>query len=465
MAQTNLNNHFELILKSIQATDESKIAYIDTHQKKYSYKDLKLTILKYQTALKSAQLKENDNVICLTPRGIELVACLLACFSANKTVVFIDPRLGLQNFYKITRNLKDVVVLHSGMRILVFILKLFFKNLSFQKFQFIKEIDQDFQIKPANNPNLIDGFTSGTTGIIKRIHRTHDHMTLSADIFSQHIFPIENDQHMIGYTLSALRNFVDQGTAVEFPHRKTDLRQFIEQYDIQRISGPPVVSYLSALAYKKENKVNSRIQNVVMGGAPAQRWLFELIQHSFPKALIQNVYGCTECEPISASTGTEILNYRGLGYYVGCPVKELTCEYDPVDANLFELIVHGKHVTKPDGHRTGDLVRKLENGHLVLAGRRTFLLRNDQNKPYGQYEIETLIENNFSEIKKVAVKQKGSVLFIYIELFKDISTPKDLENFIQTELKQFNFGQYKVVPMKQLPYDKRHQWKVQYHQL
>ena len=164
-------------------------------------------------------------------------------------------------------------------------------------------------------------------------------------------------------------------------------------------------------------------------------------------------------------SGTEILNYRGLGYYVGCPVKELTCEYDPVGANLFELIVHGKHVTKPDGHRTGDLVRKLENGHLVLAGRRTFLLRNDQNQPYGQYEIETLIENNFSEIKKAAVKQKGSVLFIYIEFFKDIRTPKDLENFIQTELKQINFGQHKVVLMKQLPYDKRHQWKVQYHQL
>ncbi len=465
MALTNLNNHFELILKSILATDENRIAYIDIHQKKYSYKDLKITILKYQTALKTAQLKENDNVICLTPRGIELVACLLACFSANKTVVFIDPRLGLQNFYKITRNLKDVVVLHSGMKVLVFVLKLLFKNLSFQKFQFSQDIDKEFQIKPANNPNLIDGFTSGTTGIIKRIHRTHDHMTMSADIFSQHIFPIENDQHMIGYTLSALRNFIDQGTAIEFPHRKTDLRQFIEHYDIQRISGPPVVSYLSALAYKKENKVNSQIHNVVMGGAPAQRWLFELIQKSFPKALVQNVYGCTECEPISASTGTEILNYRGLGYYVGCPVKELTCEYDPVGANLFELIVHGKHVTKPDGHRTGDLVRKLENGHLVLAGRRTFLLRNDQNQPYGQYEIETLIENNFSEIKKVAVKQKGSVLFIYIEFFKDKSPPKDLENFIQTELKQINFGQHKVVLMKQLPYDKRHQWKVQYHQL
>ena len=100
MALTNLNNHFELILKSILATDENRIAYIDIHQKKYSYKDLKITILKYQTALKTAQLKENDNVICLTPRGIELVACLLACFSANKTVVFIDPRLGLQNFYK-----------------------------------------------------------------------------------------------------------------------------------------------------------------------------------------------------------------------------------------------------------------------------------------------------------------------------------------------------------------------------
>lgn len=465
MAQTNPNNHFELILKSILSTDENKIAYIDTHQKKYSYKDLKLTILKYQTALKAAHLKANDNVICLTPRGIELVACLLACFSANKTVVFIDPRLGLQNFYKITKNLKDAVVLHSGMKVLVFVLKLLFKNLSFQKFQFSKEIDQDFLIKPANNPNLIDGFTSGTTGVIKRIHRTHDHMTSSADIFSQHILPIENDQHMIGYTLSALRNFIDQGTAIEFPNKKTDLLQFIEHYAIQRISGPPIVSYLSALAYRTENKVNSQIQNVVMGGAPAQRWLFELIQTSFPKALVQNVYGCTECEPISASTGTEILNYHGLGYYVGSPVKELTCEYDPVDANLFELIVHGKHVTKPEGHRTGDLVRKLENGHLVLAGRRTFLLRNDQNQPYGQYEIETLIENKFIEIKKVAVKQKGSVLFIYIEFFKDMSTPTDLEHFIRKEMTQFNFSQYTVIPMEQLPYDKRHQWKVQYHQL
>lgn len=465
MATTNLSNHFELILKSILGTDENKIAYIDTHQKKYTYKDLKQTILKYQTALKTAELKENDNVICLTPRGIELIACLLACFSANKTVVFIDPRLGLKNFYKITRNLKDVVVLHSGMGILVFILKLLFKNLTFQKFQLSKDIDLEFQIKPAINPHLMDGFTSGTTGIIKRIHRTHDHMTLSADIFSQHILPIQNDQHMIGYTLSALRNFVDQGTAIEFPHRKTHLLKFIENFQIQRISGPPIVSYLSALAYKKENKVNPQIQNVVMGGAPAQRWLFELIQKSFPKALVQNVYGCTECEPISASTGSEILNYRGLGYYVGCPVKELTCEYDPIDSNLFELIVRGKHVTKSEGHRTGDLVRRLDNGHLVLAGRRTFLLRNDQNQPYGQYEIETLIENNFSEIKKVAVKQKESTLYIYIEYFESTSAPKNIEVFINKELDLLNFTERKILTVKKLPYDKRHQWKVQYHQL
>ena len=450
----------DTLLQKMQTADPEKWAHVDAKGIKTSYAELLALTEKYIRAINNLNLNDNDNIICLLPIGPDLLSCLMASFKMFKTIVFIDPRLGLSNFFKITKNLKTTTVVYKKKSILVFVLKLVFNNLTFKKIDFDSA---NSHLKWVQNEWLIDGFTSGTTGETKRIRRSHKHMLLSAKIFSEHIIPIKKDHHLIGYTLSALRNIIDHGTAFEPPQKKHLYYQFIESNFISRISGPPSIAFAAAMAYKKMNKKNSKILNIVMGGAPVQKWLLLLLKDVFPLALIQNIYGCTECEPISHTSAENILSYNGLGYFVGAPVKELKCNYVELNNEIFELIVYGEHVTKNEGHITGDLVRKTSDNNLVLVGRKRFILTNVLGLFYGQYEIETLIENSFTEVKKSAVLQKNNILTVYIELFFDQKKPQ-IENLMQI-LRPFNFTEIKIIFKNQLPYDKRHQWKVQYHKL
>ncbi len=455
-------DHFsEFINKYLQAADPDLIALVDAKNTKYSYQALRQTVDTYKSAIASLQT-END-VICLAPVGFELICCLLACFENNKTVVFIDPKLGLKNFFKITYGLKNCAVLYKKMSLSVFLLKIIFSNLKFLKLDF-KKISNS-QITDIKNDWLIDGFTSGTTGEIKRIRRQHVHMIKSAEIFSQHIIHIKDDRHLIGYTLSAIRNLIDHGTAFTPPKNLKNIFSFIETEKINRISGPPYLSYQAALAYAENNKTNVGIKNIVMGGAPVQKWLLLMLQKQFPAAVIQNIYGCTECEPIAHARAEDILKYQGLGHYVGFPVKELRCEFEQIQDDIFELIVHGEHVTKEHGHKTGDLIKKNSDGSLSLVGRKKFILINDRKKYFGQYELETLIENQFLNIFKAAVLQKKMILNIWIEAKKSIPDQSVIEKFVAEQMKQYQFSKYVIHFTQKLPKDSRHQWKVQYHLL
>jgi acyl-coenzyme A synthetase/AMP-(fatty) acid ligase len=460
-------NFYSYIMDKILSAPEKQIAYVDSKGRKYSFDDFNNEVRKYQYALLQANLNKNSDVICLVPSGNHLISVLIACFSLNNTVVFIDPKLGIKRFYQITKKINSVVVVYYKTDFIVWFLKIIFKNLQFIPLHLPDKVPTAPIALPDNLTNLwlIDGFTSGTTGETKRIRRQHIHMIKAAHIFSKNIIPLNPDNHMIGYTLSALRNLIDQGTAFEMPKDKKNLLHFITTNKITRISGPPSVSFIAATSYLDAGQINLDVKNIILGGAPVQRWLLNKIKHAFPNALIQNIYGCTECEPISHCTADEMLNYTGLGYFAGKPVPELRCEFQDLGSGLFELIVHGEHVTIDHGHRTGDLIRKLNNDSIVLVGRKNYLITNESGDHYGQYELETAIENKFDEIKKAAVLQKNKIITIYIELFNIKNNKNKILQFIEKEFEKYGFKKYKIVFIKKLPYDQRHHWKVLYHQL
>jgi hypothetical protein len=102
----------------------------------------------------------------------------------------------------------------------------------------------------------------------------------------------------------------------------------------------------------------------------------------------------------------------------------------------------------------------------MLVGRKNFILSNASQKKYGQYEIETLIENRFSEVKKAAVVFRKDILFIFVELFDTESLIQtEITAFITSELLKLEFQNIQFKFIKKMPYDSRHQWKVLYHKL
>jgi acyl-coenzyme A synthetase/AMP-(fatty) acid ligase len=337
------DNFFDFMFQKIRTAKPDQTAYVDQNGLSNTYSDLQNLTEKYGAAIDRLELNNISDVICLVPIGQNLICCLMACFAKSKTVVFVDPKMGLMNFFKVTRKIQSAAVIYLPHNNTIWLLKILFSNLIYLKLDLSVSSSKTQQLLSSNNPWLIDGFTSGTTGDIKRIRRQHKHMIYAAKIFDQHIIPISEDRHLIGYTLSAVRNLMDHGTAYETPKNKNHLFEYIEKNKINRISGPPSISYLAAMAYKNKNQINLNILNIVMGGAPVQKWLLNLLKKTFPNAMIQNIYGCTECEPISHCRAEDILKHAENGYFVGLPVKELRCEYIPVCDNLFELVVYGDH--------------------------------------------------------------------------------------------------------------------------
>ena len=473
-----MQNIAQTIVQKILSVPNEKVAYVDHKLQRWSYGQFAEQIYAYTQGIDKLNLPSDRQIVCIAPLGFRLLCLILACFTRGLTVVFVDPNLGLKNFFKITRSLQNVSVVHDGMLPFIFILKIIFKNLSFYRIKIEKDMFlpvQNLQINDfafnTENPWLMDGFTSGTTGQMKRIQRRHENLIASSNLFNKNIVHLDPDLHLVGYTLSVVRNLIDGGTAYEVTHEFKDFVQFFEESKINRLSGPPSLLYRVIRSYEEQNKKNESIKNIVIGGAPAQRWLLEKSKKYFPQATLQNIYGCTECEPISVTHGEEILNYQGEGYYVGRPVESLQCVFKSVAENLYELIVSGPQVTKAEGHNTKDLVRKVsEKNDLVLVGRADFLIRNDREIFFGQYEIETFIEGMHPMIQKAAVLNKEDCLYVYVQLFKSnekiLATGQDtLKMAIVEKLKDHFFSKMKIEILQTLPYDRRHRWKVQYTEL
>ena len=459
-----MKNVAQVILEKIDAKSGNEVAYVDTSNRHWTYGEFKIEINQYRHLIQASQLS-TEQVICLAPLGFQLIALLIACFAEGKTVIFIDPKLGLKNFFKLITDLKNTSVIYHKQHVFTFVLRMFFRNLEFIKLGHAKKtIEINTNQFKENNPRLMDGFTSGTTGTMKRIQREHAHMIASSALFNKHIVKLNPDRHLVGYTLSVVRNLIDQGTAFEISKKNKYICTYIENYQITRLSGPPILLYKAICSYEKMNMVNTTIKNIVIGGAPAQYWLIQKAKIIFPNAIIQNIYGCTECEPIAISNDQQMLSCTQHGYFVGNLVDGLISELRPLDENLFELFLQGPQVTKSEGHLTGDLVRKSKNDNgLILVGRKSYLLKNDDSKLYGQYEIESFIERNDLAVKKAAVLQNNNRLYIFIEYF--VSHEKNNDNLKSEITKNFSFNDIQIKNIQKFPYDSRHQWKVQYQEL
>lgn len=457
-------NVAQVILSQIEKAPQQSVAYVDSRGQQWTYGQIHRAINNYRHALGLTLDQNTSQVICVANPGIKLISLLVACFAEGKTVIFIDPKLGLKTFFNLLKEFKKAQLILDLPWFVRFIVRILF-------FQFnIKNVQLDLvtinQIKTCSTLNtwLMDGFTSGTTGQMKQIKREHSHLIASSEVLNRFFIQLKPDVHLVGYTLSVIRNLIDQGTAIDRP-RELSLK-FLNDLNIQRISGPPSLLYEIICLYENSKSTNEQVKNIIIGGAPVQRWLVEKTKNIFPKAQLQIIYGCTECEPISVTNGDEILKKSVNGYFVGKPVQELEVHYEEVGENLFELFIKGPQVTKSEGHWTGDLVRKDSEQNIFLVGRKKYLLLNTVGSFFGQFEIEVAIENEFIGIKKAAVISKNDRLVVFIEFFKEISIDETLlTQKIKMFVQKFKFSDTEVQILSKLPYDNRHRWKVQYEKL
>jgi acyl-CoA synthetase (AMP-forming)/AMP-acid ligase II len=459
--------------------------------------------------LGAAGLEPGDTVLFFHPVSIELYTALLSVFRAGMTAMFIDPSAGRpfidaccalrrpQAFFGspkahllrlASRELRQIPVkIHSRCPWLPG---------SRRWTQLEGERDTPATITDA--PALIT-FTSGSTGRPKAVARSHafliaQHAALQnalqlqpgeIDLITLPVFTLAN----LGSGLTSVLADTDLAKPGE-ADAETIARQ-IAAAGVQRVAASP--AFFEAVLEKPE--ALAPLKRIATGGAPVFPPLLDRLVEAAPEAKVFAVYGSTEAEPIAHVEHGEITTAdldrmrRGGGLLVGKPVPEIELRIiadqwgepvtRPVDlpaGQIGEIVVSGDHVLSGYLNRTGDEETKFRTsgdqiwhrcgdagwldaeGRLWLMGRCAAKLSGGKLYPFA---VECAL-SFFPQLRRCAAVEHAGLKILVLQFHTNSGDDNPLDE-IREAVAWAGFD--RVMTVKSIPVDRRHQAKVDYPRL
>jgi acyl-coenzyme A synthetase/AMP-(fatty) acid ligase len=210
----------------------------------------------------------------------------------------------------------------------------------------------------------VDLFTSGTTGMPKKITQSYDILTRNVKVGPNYLQDVwgsgYNPTHMAG--LQVLFQAFNNGNSLinlfELDGRK--LLKAINKYRVNSISATP--SLFRVIAHESE-WVSTSINRLTMGGEPFDSELSKRLAEIFPQAKIRNIYASTEA-------GSLLTSKNG---FFSIPLEKAT--FIKIDSNN-QLLLHRSLLAKSkdldlvgDWYLTGDVVEFTESNVFKIVGR------------------------------------------------------------------------------------------------
>lgn len=302
-------------------------------------------------------------------------------------------------------------------------------NYSIEDFEdFIKKIRL-----PKENWRL-DLYTSGTTGVPKKITHNYNSITRAVRISKDKTYDVwgfaYNPTHIAGVQVF-LQALLNTNTIVKlFSLKKQDIFNSIEYFNVTNISATPTFYRL----LKDETKIFNNVKRISSGGEKFEPKLFETLKNMFPYAKILNIYASTELGTLFASEGDNFILKDNM--------KE---KIKIVDNELFisSEFVNKENETICDGtwYNTGDYVEVISHNPLTIK----IIGRKNDIVNIGGYKVPiTEVEEAINSIPFVSnciVYPKknsvlGNILVCEVVVSDDRITEKDifqrLSNKIQT---------------------------------
>lgn len=500
-----MENIVEYFIRNAQKYPE-QVAIIE-EDNQITYKQLYQKVLENVSYLRKKGIKSGDRILVFVPMSINLYCKIIAVFYIGAVAVFVDEWANIKRLKQACKIADCKAILAPSLflflsRFIPVINKIPIRLRATYKMPENDE-QQTTMWKTTDNAPALITFTTGSTGLPKAANRTHQFLEQQFDALRKEVKPHEKDIDMVTLPVVLLLNLGVGATSVIGKVSHNRFRKFsperfahlIIKEKINRITCSPFfVIEIARYALKNNLKIPG-VKRIFTGGAPVFASEAKLLTAAFSNAKIEILYGSTEAEPMSKIDANELKNSNeknGLPVgeiYSGAEIRIIKIDNRPIkittesdwqeyildDSKIGEIIVSGKHILKEyfrsskefernkiiDGdviwHRTGDAGYR-KNKQLFLTGRCKTMIKHK-----GKYISPFLIENKLKNIKAV---KNGTILQMNNKIILAVEKQKGSNNNeIETALKNTRLLYDKLMVVKNISKDKRHNSKIDYDKL
>ena len=356
----------------------------------WSFADLRRNAGRFAGLLSRQGVCPGDRVLLMVRPSMEFICLTFALFRLGAVVILIDPGMGYRNLLSCIGRVRPRFLVGIG-RALLFS-RLFPRPFATLRRRIhVRALLRDLE-SGADGRDQVPGpwqadedelaaiiFTTGSTGPPKGVRYTHGIFSAQLGLIRDHFGIRAGDVDQPGFPLFGLFSIV-LGARVVIPDMdpsrpaRVDPERFVRSVMDQEVTysfGSPAIWNVVS-RHCLDRRIVLPLSRVLMAGAPVAGELVERVRDILPAgAAIHTPYGATECLPVAAITGDEILaqtwplSLQGAGICVGRPLPGMTIRIiRPVDGAISswqevsvlppgekgEIVVRGPVVTRAYDH-------------------------------------------------------------------------------------------------------------------
>ena len=444
-------------------------------------------------------IRPGDAVLVFVPMSVELYVALLGLFRLGATAVFLDPSSGFSHINACCRKLPPsaLIAIWPIRMMRPFVQELRRIPKVFCPPGLVPAGGGELPEFPSADASALITFTSGSTGAPKAAVRSHQFLIAQHRALEKSIALEEGERDLTTLPVFVLANLASGVTSIlpdaRISHPGTvdggRIERQVRRLQPTRTGGSPAF-YLRMATVPG---ALSGFRKIYTGGAPVFPSTLQILKAAAADAAVVAVYGSTEAEPIAHVECREIgpedweAMRRGKGLLAGKPIPEIRLRIvaDQWGSSLLdgkelpagetgEILVTGDHVLKGylngegdeetkvrlDGeiwHRTGDAGCLDEAGRLWLLGRCAAKVTDAGGVLY-PFAVEC-VAMSLPSIRRAAFVAHVGRRVLVIE-----GTPGEEE--LETLRQNVAWARVdRVLQVKQIPVDARHNAKVNYPKL
>ncbi|MEZ7945215.1 MAG: AMP-binding protein [Flavobacteriaceae bacterium] len=372
----------------------------------------------YQQMLNDLALQDSYSIYCKSNSFYIIFKHIILSLLIGKEAILLDEDFSNEEINKLIGNNKDIFAPKAYIPI---------GQINFE--------DIEERISKNKSSWKITMFTSGTTGLPKKISHNYESISRSIKIEDnrkENIWGFSyNPTHMAGVQVF-FQAFLNQNTIVRlFGVNRVESLNLIKDCEITNISATPTFYRLLLPA----DHICISVKNLTSGGEKFDSKTLQRLNQMFPNSRIRNIYASTEAGALFASEGDV--------FSVKSEIAHLIKFFEN------ELYIHKSLIGQSEGlkildgwYQTGDLIEIISKKPNTFR----FVSRKNEMINTGGYkvnplEVEDVIRlcEGVTDVLVFAKKNSllGNLVICEVVRHNELLTEKQIRFFLQDKLQEF----------------------------